>query len=541
MDAAAQPHREPGPVIAIRVRALLLAGSLALAGCAAGASPPSGDTPAFGHLGVETTLRTDHPRAPAGQPVSLVRLAADTYLVCDYANVYRVARSASGYTVTALAAPPVPVWTPAALEYRNGRLYVANYRGQDVLELRLDGDRLDLVRTIASPQLAEPKHVQAEADGSVTVADHIGNGVLRFRPDGTLEWRVRVNQANGLVESGGFVYATSLQSGTIVKIDRAGHILATAGSMGSSLGSYLLPVDLADLGGRIAVTDPPNGRITLLDHDLRVVGHAGANGPGLDALNYPYATLAVPDGYVIADTFKQRLLHVNRAWSIEEQIAFGRLVPAGRQRPLVFGTAARPSTYDMLPGLDIAAELRLRQPLDFVGGYAGLDHVASGRVAAHLDLSDPDFGDTNAVWAGRVGRYIVAGSAESYLLEVIDPTTAMFTYVDVGEDNWWLTGWLLTPANLPLALVDVIRPALAVFDRAQRLLDAGATRPAVLHDVLGWSLTRSPAQDLTSAAGLRFLRGAMTREDADRYFTAVMGQPRQRVIELLAVKFLSGY
>jgi len=288
------------------------------------------------------------------------------------------------------------------------------------------------------------------------------------------------------------------------------------------------------------VTDAVNGRITLLDHNLHVVGHTGGNGPGLDAFNYPFATLPVAGGYVVADSFKQRLLFTDAGWQVVEQVALGPSVPVGRQRPLVFGTGAHPDTYDMLPGVDIAAELGLRRPLKFVGAHGGLDHVTSTGAVTHLDLTDPDFGDTNATWAQDVASYIAAGSAEGHLLIVIDPTTGMFTDIEVGEDNWWSAGSLLTSSNLRRDLQDVIRPALAAFTRAQRLLDEGASRQAAFEEALAGGETMDWSEDLSSSGGQQFLDSQMTRDDARRYFAWAMQQPEQRVIELLAVKYLSG-
>jgi hypothetical protein len=518
----------------------LAAGIVGLVACG-GSAAPSPDASRFGHLPVAATFRTNHAPSMAGAPIAVVRLGQSSYLACDYSNVYRVATTSSGYAVTILAPPPVPVWAPAGLDYRNGSLYVANFNGEDVLQLRLVGDRLDLVRRITIPGMLQPKRVHVNPDGSMLVADHNSDAVLRLRPDGTLDWRVRIEQVNGLAESGGYAYASSLVNRTITKIDMAGHAVDHTGSIGVEVGGYLLPVDVADLGSRIAVTDAVNGRITILDHDLHVVGHVGGNGPGLNALNYPFAVLSIPNGYLIADTYKRRLLRLDRGWTIQEQIVLGPWVPIGRERPLVSGSSAHPFTYDSLPGVDIAAELGLRQPLHFTGAYGGLDHVGPGRAVLHLDLTDPDFGDTNAAWATKVGRYIVAGSAESYNLEVIDPATAMFTYVVVGEDNWWFEGALLTPVGLRLALSTVIQPAVARLVRAQRLTDQGASRQEVVQAALAGQSSHDLARDLTSPEGQQFLHSRMGMADADQFFASAMHRPQQRVIELLLVKFLSGY
>lgn len=530
-----------GSAAPLRVRVLAgVAAALALLGCSQQTAVPSTDTASFNHLGVADAMRSYHPPSQVGLPVSVVQFATGSYLVCDFANVYRVSRTSTGYSVTTLRAPDVPVWTPAGLDYRNGTLYVADYRGHDVLVLRLEGDALTLVRRITNPQLNEPKHLKAAADGSVVVADHNGDAVLRFDPDGTLQWRVRVDQANGITQSGGVTYATSLLSKTITKIDGSGHIVDVKGGPGMAVGRYLLPVDLADLGDRIALTDAVNGRITMLDHDLKVVGHTGGNGPGLDAFNYPFSLLPVQDGFVVADAFKQRLVRVDRSWTIREQVALGPWVPVGRGRPLVYGSAARPTTYETLPGVDIAAELGLRSPLSFAGAYGGLDHVGPGGAITHLDLTDPDLGDTAAFWAEKVDRYVVVGSAESHLMLVVDPATAMFTYVEVGEDNWWSASTLLTSVNLRRQLGDVIRPAVETFDRARQLIDGGRTRAEVFATVLAGGQTREVAADLATPQAQQFLQSPMTAADAGRYFTWAMGQSEQHVIELLVIKYLSG-
>jgi hypothetical protein len=194
----------------------------------------------------------------------------------------------------------------------------------------------------------------------------------------------------------------------------------------------------------------------------------------------------------------------------------------------------------MLPGVDIAAELGLRRPLQFVGGYGGLDHVAGAGSVSHLDLSGPNLGTSSVAWAQNVGPYVVVGSPEGRLLRVIDPTTGMFTDVPVGEDAWWLAGSLLASGNQRRDLRQLIQPAVAAFNRAQRLLDEGVSRQDAYDEALAGGTTFDWSGVLTSAAGRQFLRGAMTAADAARYFNSAMRQRQQRVGELLAVKYLSG-
>ncbi|HKF77740.1 MAG TPA: hypothetical protein VKF59_16490 [Candidatus Dormibacteraeota bacterium] len=515
-----------------------IAAAAVLAAACSGQTVPGQPPPPFASLTVAPTMHSYHVPGVIGLPVSIVQVD-DGYLLCDYVALYHLVRTSSGYTIKTLGPPAVPVWAPTGLAYRDGVLVVANYLGHDVLKLRLRGDTLTLVQRITDPSLQEPENVVTEADGSVLAADYQGNGLLRFRPDGTLQWRVPLGQAHGVTESGGYIYASSLLLQTIAKIDPFGNVVKTAGSPGASIGQYLWPVGLSDVGDRIAVTDALNGRITLLDHDLKVVGHAGANGAGLDALNFPYATLPVADGYVIVDSSKQRLVHTDRSWVVQDQVAMGAFVPVGRRRPLVYGSDARPYTYDMLPGVDVPATLGLRKPLPFVGAYDGLDHVGSRGAVTHLDLIDPQLGSTSAMWAQMVGNYIVIGSPESQQLLVVDPATGMFTGVTVGLDTWWRAGTLLGVAGVRRDLSEVIRPAQAAFAKTAQLLAQGVSPQDAFNQALSGGQARSFASDLSSAGGQEFLRSDMGTAAADRYFAWALQQPRPRVIEMLEVRYLS--
>src|SRR5262249_21173304 len=152
------------------------------------------------------------------------------------------------------------------------------------------------------------------------------------------------------------------------KINAGGTIVQTAGGPGVSAGRYLRPVGLATApNGRLLVTDSDDGRITVLDQNLRVVEVVGANGAGVDAFDLPFATLATSTGYVGVDTWKKRILRTDQRWLTQDQIVSAPVVPTGRRRPLVYGTSdSVPRAYPMLPGIDVAADLGLRSPLRFV-------------------------------------------------------------------------------------------------------------------------------------------------------------------------------
>jgi hypothetical protein len=340
--------------------------------------------------------------------------------------------------------------------------------------------------------------------------------------------------------SGGVIYATSLASATVTKLDASGRIVQTGGAPGTSPGRYLLPAGLAAASGRILVTDAHTGRITLLDQGLHVVAFAGVNGPGLDAFDYPYATVALADGYLVADTYKQRLVRLDRSFAIQEQIALGPHVASARGQPLLASTDAQPYVYPALPGVDVLHELGLRPAVRYVGGYNGLARTDGEAATAQLTFSDPRFGDTYVTWAQKIGPYVVVGSPQRVQLEVIDPATGMFTYVTVGWDSWWADGALLFADGQRRDPADAIQPATAAFARAAALVAGGTPRMAAFDRALGGGRARDWSSVLASAGGRQFYQSGRGAAAASAYYDWALQQPRVGVSELLEVRYLSG-
>ena len=521
------------------VRAGLAICLLAAAACGTNsqARPPA----VVDHLQVSPQFRSYHVPGLVGLMSSLVDAGGGVYLVCDPTNVYRFVRGAGGYSVSRLTRPSVPAWNPIGLAYRDGVLYVANGNGRDVLALREEGTTLTLLRRITNTTMHDAHSVVAEADGSIEVADEGGGAILRFRPDGTLQWRTALQGAYALTGAGGHLYASSVVDHRIHELDSSGKMIRSAGGLGVTRGRYLLPVGLAADGSRILVTDAHNGDVTVLGTDLAVQKRVGGNGQGLDAFNFPFEAVPVADGYLVADTFKYRLVHTDSSWNETEQISFGPMVPVGRGRPLVVGTDSHPYTYPTLPGVDLLAALGLRRSEPFVGALNGLDHVDARGNVSHLDVVDTQFGSTSLTWAQPVGPYIVIGSDQRGAIEVVDPATGMFTFVEVGSDSWWRSGTLLLSENLRVDLTQVIAPAVAAFQKAKLLLTQGVSRANAFNQALtaGGKL-RNWSTDLSSVAGQQFLHSQMTGDDARRYFNVALAQSQVRMMEVLEVKYLSG-
>jgi hypothetical protein len=520
----------------------VLVGAMLTAGCSGSTAPPPSGPVLATHLSMTPTFHTVHVPGTAQQVQSIVQVDANEYLMSDYFDVFRLARSASGgFTIAPLTRPPATVWSPAGLYYRDGLLYIADNLGHDVLVVRESGNDLVLVRRVArqnGPAMKTPRNVVAEADGSVIVADYGGDSVLRFNGDGSLAWSIPMPGAGGVTDSGGFIYATSTSNHTVSKLDPTGKVVTVGGSYGWSPGRFVFPIGLADAGAQIVVTDAVTGRITLLDHNLHPREQTGGNGAGDDALDYPYATLPTANGYMIADTYKGRVVITNRSFTIQEQIVFGLAVPAGRQRPLVYGTDARPTSYAMIPGVDVLAQLGLRPPLAFTGGFDGLDY-RTPKAFLHLNFDDAKVPIRYVTWAQQVESVIVIGSPQTLWLEVIDRATGMFSYVFVQFDTWWRSGFVVFPGNVRLDLAQVVAPAINTMAAAKQLIANGASRQSAFDRVVvghpyDWS------QNAITPQGKQFLASGRTKADASVYYAWAVQQPSLRVAELLMVKYLSG-
>jgi hypothetical protein len=523
----------------------LLAGCLLLSAC--GNSSQAQPEPLFTHFQVAPTFHTSHPTQGVGIAVSMVEVGPGDYLLCDYGNIYRLTRVGVSYVAGQLAGPVGVPWSPTGLAYHDGLVFVANGGRHDVLLLRLSTNRLDLVGRFTNPAMVTPQNLAVGSDGTIVVADvDSGTGpgagaLLKFQADGTLQWRLPIKKAHGVTESGGAIFVTSMIDRVIYRVDQTGRVEKAAGAIGATKPHYLWPVALAAAsGGRVLVTDALNGRITTLNRDLVPQSIVGGNGPGVDALNYPYATLPVADGYLIVDTYKRRIVHTNSSWVMLDQVALGPMVPTGRVRPLVYVTEAHPYTYEMLPGVDIAGEVGLRRSMSFVGGYDALEHFES-RTSTQFDLTDLSLGlFTNATWAQKVDSFIVVGSPENEQILVIEPATGMFTYLEVGFDTWWRSGALLMPDNLRRDLSDVVRPAAAMFVRSEQLLLQGVGRQAAFDQALSNGVPRNWSADLASPQAKQFVASGMTKQAAADYFAWALQQRSVNAVELLDVKYLSG-
>lgn len=252
-----------------------------------------------------------------GMPVSLVRLDAHTLALANYGSILRV-DTRTGAIREIPKPAQVPVWAPTGLAYdpKTRELFVANYRGKDIVILKSNeaGDFAFSAR-ITDPELVGPENASLSPDGkTIVAADYDNSGLLLFdRTNHKKIWFSKLGQAHGVAfdASGEFIYATGLAPTQIVKLDRNGTILQSHEDSGFGKHSYLWPTSVAldPSTQRLWTSDAHNGGIRQLNARLRTDTMFGGNGLGTERFNMPYGLMIDPDGsFWVADTFKSRII-----------------------------------------------------------------------------------------------------------------------------------------------------------------------------------------------------------------------------------------
>ena len=256
-------------------------------------------------------------------PVSIASAGGGDYLLSDYSDAFLFDRTTSSMKLLQIdMGDSRSTFSPAsfAVDAPNDRVFIANYRGNNILIGRLDKARASL-RIIG--EIGDVNTISSEAvafNGSlVATANYDGNNVQVFAPDGN-KWSTRCNlpikQAHGITFLGRYVYATSLTDRQIVKIDPDSCTeVGRAGSAGWGLGQYLWPTSVAPWDDKsIAITDAHTGLISIADaKTLSVNRQLGGNGPGLDGLNMPYGLFVESDNMLVTNTFRGQIAAFNKA------------------------------------------------------------------------------------------------------------------------------------------------------------------------------------------------------------------------------------
>jgi hypothetical protein len=356
-------------------------------------------------------------------PVSLTALGNNQYLYCNYLSIYFLSLGpGNNYTIRQLEPLGLDsVFRPTGLYYHEGTVYIANYTGDNILigQLSEDKSRLEITRSISHPALISPENIFVD-DEIIVTANYDGHNVACFDHEGRLLWEVKIPNAHGLDGNKDFLVATGLGERKIYKLSRSGEILRTTGQLGWGLNEYAWPTDIDILpANEILVTDAHTGRITRLDYDLKPVKAFGMNGSAKADFNFPYALYPLEQGFIICDTFKDRLLFLTPDFQIEKIIYLKGKNPEGGDKKL-WGLKADAYAY---PGLGAEAlNILLRDffpqndSISFIGSYNGFRQLQDGQVKKRIAMTAPPASIPDFFWYVAMAEKLPQASGRYYVI-----------------------------------------------------------------------------------------------------------------------------
>lgn len=300
--------------------------------------PPSGYREFNGKF-TERIMNFDDRQGAGGRNfVSIAKLSGDSYVIANYSNllIFRRTRAdvctvgiENGEFVSAYGKEQSAgvgskrIYNPTGVVVSpSGRVFVANYKGNNILELDVDvqGCSARLIGELASKNSLGPENVAISEDGDVLVSANYDAGTVTAFSlrSGAELWSAQVPQAHGVAVSNGFVYATGLADRKIYEISlNAGKIARSVGGVGWNpmQNQFLWPTSVfVDSRGRLVVSDAHTGFVSRLNRkDFVVESFFGGNGPGERLFSYPYAAAVIGNEVVVLSFARTQVLFLDEA------------------------------------------------------------------------------------------------------------------------------------------------------------------------------------------------------------------------------------
>lgn len=278
--------------------------------------------------------------------VSIAPIGQQQYVLANYENLILFRRdSASLCQLDASNADGEPFATKAAAGRifnptgvyvgSEGHLYVANYKGNNILEGRVDPTACTFVVTgeFGSADTLGPENVVVDNESGLLLSANYDAGTIVAFDIQTKQqvWVASVSQAHGVTVAHGKVFATGLTERKLYELDvKSGKVLRSKGGIGwdPMSAQFMWPTSIYPLkDGNLVISDPQSGYVSIVDSKtLESIRYTGGNGPAHNLLNYPYA--AVPDGddlIVLSSmrgsmfVLKQEDMSVERKYSFSEE------------------------------------------------------------------------------------------------------------------------------------------------------------------------------------------------------------------------------
>ena len=404
--------------------------------------------------------------ANAPGPVSIVRIDDKRFVAANYGRLYAVdTRTATARPIAVRWSIKPTAFVPTGLTYdpSSRTLFIANYTANNLLSGKLDPaiGQLTITEEIGAGTVVSAEGISYDSGRKLLAsAQYDGNSVTAFaKTEGgwRLDCLVPVPQAHGVAIDGAYLFATSLESRKLLKINL--QRCAVEGSVGdlgwdAKAPEFMWPTTVQRLSdGMIAVSDAHTGHISVIDPEsLKVRAWFGSNGPGFGALNMPYGFAETAEGnLLVLSSFGSRLIEFSRSGKVVRSFSAQKAWPDSYQA----------SPEAMLGGTEWRDYANIGRKADLfghcvVGSYSSLSSCDGKHTIALPLLSDgPLIGNSYYYFTevADTGKGVLVVSPQNRSALYIAPTATALALipVPVGFDSWIDGETIARPGgNLPI-------------------------------------------------------------------------------------------
>lgn len=364
---------------------------------------------------------------------------------------------------------------PTGVDYdkQNNKLYIANYHYHNVLIGRFSSgyEEVHIENYITDPDMKSPENVSVNSKkGLIAVADYDASGVFVFDLEGRLKWKkLGINNAHGVYVDNDYIYVTALSDKyRLTKFDLDGNLVSRLDNIGYSFGEYMYPTALTGIpkvfskyySGDLIVVDAVQGRLTVINSDLKPISSFGKNGGDNAEFNLPYGVAFGDRWLVIADTNKKRLVFIDPFSNakeqkytnmVDDQINIGLMEAYGRPDDKSASAAEAPAAFSEF----VQRWFRDKRSMSFVPGtqkiavYVGKDKYLDILLpfkSGNYGLDNrPSFG-FRFPWMHSIKEgsfsYILIGCPSKNEVMVLETSTGFLDFVKIpsGFVVWGVAG-----------------------------------------------------------------------------------------------------
>ncbi|WP_369987521.1 YncE family protein [Pseudomonas xanthosomatis] len=418
--------------------------------------------------------------------VSVASLQGGRYVLANYAGLSLLDRKRAVLCQLSpqdLAGTPLingestVVYNPTGVHATaDGRLYVANYKANNILVGRVDTKncRFLVESSFSDVDTLGPENVVVdEQAGLLLSANYDAGTIVAFKLDSKEKlWVASVPQAHGITVVGSKAYATGLTERKLYELDLlSGSIVRTKGGIGwdPMAAQYMWPTSIYPLpNDRLLVSDPQTGYISVVDRNtLNVLHYTGGNGPANNLLNYPCAALVDGGEIIVLSSMRGGVLFLDHStMEVVEKLVFREdKWPDASAGVSAFGKGW--DTYKDMSGFSMSLAGKAYRL-----GFGNLHPLSAGAVLKVPDISTL-FNPNSYIYfmqgyrEGDVG--LMFSSSSAALLATVHrrggPDLLITKPTSIASDSWIMGDRLVSAdTNVPLdTLVNEARETAAAY------------------------------------------------------------------------------